>query len=489
MLFFEQFSEFVDRDVRKDRLLGPSTAESLTYKHEVILPDELIKDKTILDLGSCIGATGHWVLSKGARHYTGVEVQKEFYDIGQELLSKHWQQEYYNLVKQDIRDFLDDAVKNNKHYDVVVLMGVLYAFVDVVGLLRNITKICDVVVLDCTWARGAVSPDYPILDIIRGHKMMSTDGVFFQGAGTRATPAALKNIMETLNFEDREGVLVPKPVSEPNIADGYTKFYVEDFSEVKTPKQWRFILRFYKNKNLDLKEVSDYIVENKQDKKVDAYFGDIQIQDQGIWKFDDEVAQRFQREAETHIPDYKRVILKSISIASISHKGKRNVAVVDVGSALGFTVDEFIKKDFTNVIGIESSESMIKNSLHQDKIIHSEKFVPGSYDVVCANWTLHFIQQREQYLKDIFNSLNSEGILILTDKMSYSRETEVSYHKWKEQQGVSKEEIQRKKNSIIGVLTTKPLTWYLEILKNIGFEDIQVINASFMFVTIYAKKL
>ena len=65
------------------------------------------------------------------------------------------------------------------------------------------------------------------------------------------------------------------------------------------------------------------------------------------WQFDKTVASRFQKEAINHIPDYQRVIDLSIQVAEkyIS----KNDLIIDVGSALGHTINEFIKFGF-NVV-------------------------------------------------------------------------------------------------------------------------------------------
>ena len=68
---FEIATEFVDYDNRKFRMIHNKTSsEVLQNKFEVQLPIELINDKTILDLGSCLGAAGHYSLTHGAKHYT-----------------------------------------------------------------------------------------------------------------------------------------------------------------------------------------------------------------------------------------------------------------------------------------------------------------------------------------------------------------------------------------------------------------------------------
>ena len=77
MSFFTQFPEFVAQDSRKDRGFSPVTIETLDNRHLVTTPKWLVEDMTVLDLGSCLGATGHWSLSQECKHYTGVEVQPE----------------------------------------------------------------------------------------------------------------------------------------------------------------------------------------------------------------------------------------------------------------------------------------------------------------------------------------------------------------------------------------------------------------------------
>ena len=59
MNIFEQAPEFTEWDNRKDREVNRVTAESTYNRLSVQLPEWLVKDSTILDLGSCLGAAGH----------------------------------------------------------------------------------------------------------------------------------------------------------------------------------------------------------------------------------------------------------------------------------------------------------------------------------------------------------------------------------------------------------------------------------------------
>jgi tRNA (cmo5U34)-methyltransferase len=111
-----------------------------------------------------------------------------------------------------------------------------------------------------------------------------------------------------------------------------------------------------------------------------------------------------------------------------------------------------------------------------------------NYNVVLANWTLHFILERREYLTDIFNGLYPGGILILSDKMSQPWPMKELYYNWKRSNGVSQETIFAKEQKLKGVLETKPLSWYLEILEKIGFREVECINSRFGFNTLICKK-
>ncbi len=66
------------------------TDQKTIHKHQRLLPPELVKGKTILDIGSYISQTGDWCLNHGATKYTGVEIIKEFankYNVPVRVLS------------------------------------------------------------------------------------------------------------------------------------------------------------------------------------------------------------------------------------------------------------------------------------------------------------------------------------------------------------------------------------------------------------------
>ena len=209
----------------------------------------------------------------------------------------------------------------------------------------------------------------------------------------------------------------------------------------------------------------------------------------GGWKFNEEVAARFNTEARTHIPNYELVVQKCVDIA-LNAFPQKSAKIIDVGSAIGYTMERLHAAGFDEVYGVDSSKAMIERCREPERVTHSSSFptMYAPFDMVIANWTLHFIHEREAYLTDIKSALNDNGIFILTDKMTSSAFVHEQYYNFKRVMGVSEEEIVRKEMSLKGVLETRPLEWYLDTLQAQGFRNIEVIDAAYCFATLLAFK-
>ena len=72
------------------------------------------------------------------------------------------------------------------------------------------------------------------------------------------------------------------------------------------------------------------------------------------------------------------------------------------------------------------------------------------------------IPKREAYLRDIYEGLAPDGILILTEKVSSSPLAHELYYDMKRRNGVTEAEIEKKRRQLEGVLITRPLGWYFE---------------------------
>ena len=113
-MFFDQHPEFIVGDPRKDRPNIRVTSESMSKRCAVMLPESLIKGKSVLDVGSAAGAMGCWCSENGANKYHGVEIQEGYRKVSNDLLSKYTNTKIWHYLGNT-----DDE------YDIVVAAGVI----------------------------------------------------------------------------------------------------------------------------------------------------------------------------------------------------------------------------------------------------------------------------------------------------------------------------------------------------------------------------
>ena len=116
------------------------TDQKTIYKHERLLPPELIKGKSILDIGSYISQTGDWCLNNGAVKYTGVEIIKEFADKGVELMQKYHAGENWNIITSSLEDYFSN---HTEKYDIIFCWGVSFSQIDHAWFIKNLCERCD----------------------------------------------------------------------------------------------------------------------------------------------------------------------------------------------------------------------------------------------------------------------------------------------------------------------------------------------------------
>lgn len=208
--------------------------------------------------------------------------------------------------------------------------------------------------------------------------------------------------------------------------------------------------------------------------------------DSGEWKFDAQVAEAFDAIAQREIPDYLRVI--ELCIRIIRQDPRAQPKIIDVGSATGETLRQLHQAGYRQLFGVDASADMLARSFSEATLIHSESFPEtyGPFDYVLNNWTLHFIREPEAYLAAIKRSLAPGGTLVLTNKVSCSERTHALYHNYKRSHGVNEQAIAKKQAQLQGVLVTQPLEWHLQLLHQLGFAQVEVVNAHTAFVTLSA---
>jgi SAM-dependent methyltransferase len=305
----------------------------------------------------------------------------------------------------------------------------------------------------------------------------------YQGITPIVGITAFNTIINEYGFGQDGEQLYPKRIT--NSHDAYNDLmHWKDFA----PSTQRFIAR-YKKIHLEKQSLEVKIKENITNSHVTRAVHDGIAFDKNtqVWEFNDAVAEKFYDEAISNIPDYTRVVDLCVTLAV--SKFSKDAHIVDVGSALGYTVDKFIQHGFTNVAGIEASGSMINHSAHPDRIILSDIFPKNiTADLVLANWTLHFINEREQYIQDIFNALNHNGAVIITDKTSQNEVIKNLYYEFKRSNGVTDDYIKYKEEKLKGYMNCLDVAWYINTLTSIGFKNVQIINSRLGFVSFYAEK-
>ena len=149
---FQKFPEFITDDTRYHDPDDPTTnskeaprGQLITFekseeKHKFLLPKKICENNSVLDLGSCLSASGAWVLEHGAMFYTGVEIDDYNHEMATKNLKKYFSPSLWTLYKQSVLGWFEE---HDNSYDVVLAGGILYAHEDQIDFLTrcaNLTK-------------------------------------------------------------------------------------------------------------------------------------------------------------------------------------------------------------------------------------------------------------------------------------------------------------------------------------------------------------
>lgn len=220
--------------------------------------------------------------------------------------------------------------------------------------------------------------------------------------------------------------------------------------------------------------------------------------------FTQDVATVFDNMLERSIPLYLES-MKSICWWA-QHAIKSDSNVYDIGCSTGTLLKHLapnINAPRVKYIGIDSSGPMIEKAkvnlkdLENVNLIHEDachiKFENAS--LVVSNFTLQFIglEKRAALLNNISSSLIPGGYFIISEKIEFTNSDSndlvtAAYDDYKLKNGYSREEIERKRKSLDGVLI--PMKWreLLHTLESLGFEDCIPIVQWHNFVTFVCRK-
>jgi len=216
------------------------------------------------------------------------------------------------------------------------------------------------------------------------------------------------------------------------------------------------------------------------------------------WEFNEDVAECFEDMLRRSIPQYDVMRKACFDIGKrfieASHKRQRGRDVVDLGCSRGDAIREFVKAYgiHNRYVGVEISEPMrlAASQLFAGAIesaiveIRSddlrEAYPPVSACLTLSVLTLQFIpiEYRAALVKRIHDSTVDGGALVVVEKVlgatSDLNQLEVDlYYEMKEANGYERQDIDRKRHSLEGVLVPVTAKWNEEILEKAGFSQVE----------------
>lgn len=209
--------------------------------------------------------------------------------------------------------------------------------------------------------------------------------------------------------------------------------------------------------------------------------------------FNESVANVFDDMIERSVPFYKEVI--DLTIFFILKNLKTDSLVVDLGCSTGnflLELDNRLRKDskYLDLVGIDSSESMIKRAKLKNQALGGNiKFICQDFlntkfspcDFFISHYTMQFVRPLERIplIKNLYNSLRKGGILFMAEKTIstdsvFEPQMIDCYHNYKIKNGYTHSEIYKKREALENVLVPFSMIENLSVLKEAGFEQVEL---------------
>lgn len=479
--------EFVDSDHRTERQVAPVSIEQMVNKHQAMFAEWNVDGKSVLDLGCCHGASGHWVLSKGATRYVGVEAQDKYAEKCRELLDIHGDKA--EVRHQSIDQFFES---NKETFDTVLLLGVIYGFLDHFDLLKKLTAVArETVIIEGMYPSYThCKPDGSVIEVYDKHPMnFASENANLFAAGSRISPRALDVLMKTMGFEAVGRHPVVRRIEES--IDNYNA----DFNEVHGA---RYICIYRKSSAVE-KKLTDAFNDGEEvhrvsweqlDKSVDAYNPKLPPMKSPYWDAEANPIDQLHQRLSQNIPEFDLVNELSADYCALNLNKSAEIAVY--GMPALFEVPLLIEKGFEKLSAGLVPQNLLE-CLDAADVGARIVDVPSDhqsecYDVVIANWVLHLQGEREPLLKHIYDSLRPGGTLILSEKVKQSDAAYELFQQQRRNAGVTEEEMKAIDESMAGILVSYPLDWYLLALRDLGFVQVEILRSHLGFVTFRAVK-
>ena len=240
--------------------------------------------------------------------------------------------------------------------------------------------------------------------------------------------------------------------------------------------------------------------------KIDQLFS-TPIDKLGDWTFDEKVAEVFPDMVQRSVPGYSNIISM---IGMLTERFVQpNSMIYDLGCSLGaatLSIRRNIKHENCHIVAIDNSLPMVERCKRHIDAFKANTPVDVICDDICniqmqnasmvvLNFTLQFLtpESRQQVLNKIYQALNPKGILVLSEKFSFTDSTIDDllfnmHHDFKRANGYSELEISQKRNMLENVMLTDTIEIHNERLTKAGFTHINTWFQCFNFGSIIAIK-
>lgn len=223
--------------------------------------------------------------------------------------------------------------------------------------------------------------------------------------------------------------------------------------------------------------------------------------------FDQKVVDVFPDMIKRSVPGYSTVIHMIGQMAQ--RFATQNSRCYDLGCSLGaatLSMRHQITEEGVSIVAVDNSQDMIAQA--QKMIDNDTASIPvellygdintidiNNASVVVLNFTLQFIDiaLRNDLLKKIYQGMNSNGILILSEKLTFEDKAHDKlvtdlHHYFKASNGYSELEIAQKRAAIENVLIPETPATHKKRLLNAGFKSADIWFQCFNFASIVATK-
>lgn len=212
------------------------------------------------------------------------------------------------------------------------------------------------------------------------------------------------------------------------------------------------------------------------------------------WSFNKNVSDNFDLHVKQSIPFYYEIIN---AIAGLSEFFmKENSVIYDLGCSTGNIISSLSKLNLSNYIeiyGVDREEHMLKIAETKLKKLKVKKNIKISFikedvlklslkqnNLTICSLLFPFLKKKDQIilLKKVYKSLEPGGAIIILDKIKsnnvdFENMFGQLYVDFKKNKKIKNKDIIKKTKSLRSIHTLKTYKETLNMLKNVGFKDVE----------------